>query len=79
MERISPVPTTRAPAETFTGDVWFDVLCPVEGEGRMRVNTVRLSPRACREGDDTAWGDLVTDTEYDAAYDTEYDAALAQL
>lgn len=43
-------PTTKGPAERFTGDVWFDVVAKGEEPSRLRVNTVRFSP-----GARTAW------------------------
>jgi quercetin dioxygenase-like cupin family protein len=43
-------PTTKGPAEMFTGDVWFDVLAQGEAPSRLRVNLVRFSP-----GARTAW------------------------
>src|SRR5436853_6198181 len=43
-------PTTKGPADLFTGDVWFDVIARGEGESRLRVNSVRFSPCAR-----TAW------------------------
>jgi quercetin dioxygenase-like cupin family protein len=42
--------TTKGPGEWFTGDVWFDVIAPVEGPQQGRVNSVRFSP-----GARTAW------------------------
>ncbi len=42
-------PTVRGPADTFTGDVWFDVVAGADYR-RMRVNTVRFAP-----GARTAW------------------------
>lgn len=43
MELTPKPPTTKAPAETFTGDAWFDVIA--KGD-RMRVNVVRFAPGA---------------------------------
>lgn len=43
MELTPKPPTTKAPAETFTGDAWFDVIA--KGD-RMRVNLVRFAPGA---------------------------------
>ena len=40
-------PSTKGPAEMFTGDVWFDVIAQRE---RLRVNLVRFAP-----GARTAW------------------------
>jgi len=39
-------PTVKAPAETFTGDAWFDVLARGDEPSRIRVNTVRFAPGA---------------------------------
>jgi quercetin dioxygenase-like cupin family protein len=50
MELLTQQPTTQGPAELFTGNVYFDVLARGEGESRLRVNTVRFTPRAR-----TAW------------------------
>lgn len=46
MEFITPQPTTKAPAEYFTGDVWFDVIYTGQEPSRMRANMVRFSPGA---------------------------------
>ena len=50
MEKLPQQPTTKGPAERFTGDVWFDVVAKGEEPSRLRVNTVRFSP-----GARTAW------------------------
>ena len=50
MEIQPKQPSTKGPAEMFTGDVWFDVIAKGEEPSRMRVNTVRFSP-----GARTAW------------------------
>jgi quercetin dioxygenase-like cupin family protein len=50
VELLTKQPTTKGPAEMFTGDVYFDVIARGEGQSRMRVNTVRFSPCAR-----TAW------------------------
>jgi quercetin dioxygenase-like cupin family protein len=50
VELVTKVPTTKGPAELFTGDVWFDVIARGDEESRMRVNAVRFSPCAR-----TAW------------------------
>jgi quercetin dioxygenase-like cupin family protein len=39
-------PTTKAPAETFTGDAWYDVIARGEDPSRLRVNVVRFAPGA---------------------------------
>ena len=44
---ITPLPpTTKGPATTFTGDVWFDVLAAPPEPARLRVNAVRFAPGA---------------------------------
>ena len=50
MELQSKQPTAKGPAETFTGDVWFDVITRGDDYARMRVNVVRFAP-----GARTAW------------------------
>ena len=50
MELLPKQPSTKGPAERFTGDVWFDVVARGEAPSRVRVNTVRFAPRAR-----TAW------------------------
>ncbi len=39
-------PTAKAPAETFAGDAWFDVIAHGELRSRIRVNVVRFAPGA---------------------------------
>ena len=46
MEIQPKQPTTKAPAERFTGDAWVDVIARGEGASRVRVNVVRFAPRA---------------------------------
>ena len=50
MEIVKQQPTGKGPAEWFTGDVWFDVICAGKAPSRMRVNMVRFAP-----GARTAW------------------------
>ena len=50
MELLPKQPSTKGPAEKFTGDVWFDVIARGEGSSRIRVNLVRFTP-----GARTAW------------------------
>ena len=50
MEIQTKPATVKGPAETFTGDVWFDVITRGEDYPRMRVNVVRFAP-----GARTAW------------------------
>ena len=38
MELVSPRDTSKAPAEWFTGDVWWDVLYAGQDPSRMRVS-----------------------------------------
>jgi hypothetical protein len=41
-------PTTKGPAELFTGDVHFDVIARGEEPSRLRVNLVRFAPGRAR-------------------------------
>jgi quercetin dioxygenase-like cupin family protein len=50
MEFLDKQPSTTAPAEWFTGAVWFDVIVPLDGRARGRCNSVHFSP-----GARTAW------------------------
>jgi quercetin dioxygenase-like cupin family protein len=43
-------PSTKGPADMFTGDVWFDVIARGEEPSRVRVNAVHFAP-----GARTAW------------------------
>ncbi|MGI5502264.1 (R)-mandelonitrile lyase [Lentzea sp. CA-135723] len=46
MELVKPSGTTKAPADWFTGDVWWDVVHAGQDPSRMRVNLVRFAPGA---------------------------------
>lgn len=46
MELVTKQPTIKAPAETFTGDAWLDVIARGEEPSRIRVNVVRFAPGA---------------------------------
>lgn len=50
MEQVPKAPTTKAPADWFTGDVYYDVIVRGDEPSRIRVNTVRFTP-----GARTAW------------------------
>jgi quercetin dioxygenase-like cupin family protein len=50
MELVPKQPTTKGPADRFTGEVWFDVVASGVEPSRIRVTTVRFSP-----GARTAW------------------------
>ncbi|MDQ0821255.1 quercetin dioxygenase-like cupin family protein [Arthrobacter sp. V4I6] len=50
MEIQAKQPSTKGPADMFTGDVWFDVIARGEEPSRLRVNAVRFAP-----GARTAW------------------------
>ncbi|WP_120522641.1 (R)-mandelonitrile lyase [Arthrobacter celericrescens] len=50
MELQSKTPSTKGPADMFTGDVHFDVIAKGEAPSRLRVNLVRFAP-----GARTAW------------------------
>ena len=46
MELLTKPPTTRGPAEMFTGEVWFDVIARSADTSRIRAATVRFAPCA---------------------------------
>lgn len=46
MEFTQQQPSSKAPADWFTGDVWWDVVHAGQEPSRMRVNMVRFSPGA---------------------------------
>ena len=46
MQRLAGQPTTKAGADHFTGDAWYDVIAHGEEPSRMRVNVVRFAPGA---------------------------------
>ena len=55
MEILPKSPSTKGPAQMFTGDVWFDVIARGEAPSRVRVNTVRFAPCARTPGTRTRW------------------------
>ncbi|GAA3105163.1 (R)-mandelonitrile lyase [Streptosporangium carneum] len=50
MKLIEQPPTSKAPADMFTGDAWWDVIYRGEEPSRARANVVRFAP-----GARTAW------------------------
>ena len=50
MERRPKQPTTKGPAEWFTGDVWIDPIAQGEPPSQLNVGSVHFSP-----GARTAW------------------------
>jgi quercetin dioxygenase-like cupin family protein len=46
MELVKQTSTSKAPADWFTGDVWWDVIYAGQEPSRMRVNLVRFAPGA---------------------------------
>jgi len=46
MEILPDRPTTKAPAETFTGDAWLDPIVRGEAPSRVRAAMVRFAPGA---------------------------------
>jgi quercetin dioxygenase-like cupin family protein len=63
MEIQPEQPTAKAPAETFTGDAWLDVIARGEGESRIRVSVVRFAPGARNAWHAHAVGQTVHVTE----------------
>jgi hypothetical protein len=43
MEIQPKQPTVKAPAETFAGDAWYDVIARGTEPSRVRVNVVRFA------------------------------------
>jgi quercetin dioxygenase-like cupin family protein len=46
MEILPTRPTAKAPAETFTGDAWIDMIVRGEAPSRLRAAIVRFAPGA---------------------------------
>lgn len=46
MELAKPTPITKAPADRFTGEVWWDVVQPDGPPSRERAGLVRFAPGA---------------------------------
>ena len=63
MEIQSKQPTVKAPAETFIGDAWLDVIVRGEGPSRVRVSVVRFAPGARNAWHAHAVGQTVHVTE----------------
>jgi quercetin dioxygenase-like cupin family protein len=62
--RIQPKrPTVKAPADTFTGDAWLDVIARGEEPSRIRVSVVRFAPGARNAWHAHAVGQTVHVTE----------------
>ena len=63
MLRLHRQPTTKAPANTFSGDAWFDVIVRGEEPSRVRVSVVRFAPGARNAWHAHAVGQTVHVTE----------------
>ncbi|MFD5270469.1 cupin domain-containing protein [Streptomyces sp. NPDC058335] len=59
MAFIKQQPSSKAPANWFTGDVWWDVIVAGEEQSRMRANLVRFSPGARTIGRSHALGETL--------------------
>jgi quercetin dioxygenase-like cupin family protein len=46
VEILAKQASVKGPAETFTGDAWYDVIGQGEAPSRLRVNIVRFAPGA---------------------------------
>jgi len=55
--------TVKAPAETFTGDAWFDVIVRGEAPSRVRVSVVHFAPGARNAWHSHAMGQTLHVTE----------------
>jgi quercetin dioxygenase-like cupin family protein len=56
-------PTVKAPADTFTGDAFIDVIARGEEPSRIRVNLVRFAPGARNAWHTHAMGQTLQITE----------------
>jgi len=56
-------PSVKAPAETFTGDAWYDVIARGTEPSRIRVNVVRFAPGARNARHSHARGQTLNVTE----------------
>ena len=63
MQKQPNQPTTKAPADTFTGDAWLDVIVRGEEPSRVRVSVVRFAPGARNAWHAHALGQTVHVTE----------------
>ncbi len=63
MEILRKQPTVKAPADTFTGDAWFDVIVRGQAPSRVRVNVVRFAPGARNAWHSHAVGQTLRVTE----------------
>ena len=63
MQILRKPPTTKAPAETFTGDAWVDTVVRGEEPSRIRVAIVRFAPAARNAWHVRAMGQTVHVTE----------------
>jgi quercetin dioxygenase-like cupin family protein len=63
MKILPKQPTAKAPAETFSGDVWLDYIVRGEEPSRVRVAVVRFSPGARNAWHSHAVGQTVHVTE----------------
>jgi quercetin dioxygenase-like cupin family protein len=63
MDILSKQPTVKAPADTFTGDAWVDVIAKGEEPSRIRVNVVRFAPGARNAWHSHAMGQTLHVTE----------------
>jgi quercetin dioxygenase-like cupin family protein len=63
MQLQAKQPTVKAPADTFTGDAWYDTLVRGEEPSRIRVAVVRFAPGARNAWHAHAVGQTVHVTE----------------
>lgn len=63
MQILKKQPTVKAPAETFTGDAWHDVIARGQEPSRIRVSVVRFAPGARNAWHAHAVGQTVHVTE----------------
>jgi quercetin dioxygenase-like cupin family protein len=63
MDILPTLPSTKGPAQIFTGDVWFDQIVPMDGPQQGRCNAVHFGPGARTAWHSHANGQLLHVTE----------------
>ena len=63
MEVLNKPPSIKGPAETFTGDVWIDIIVRADEPSRLRVAAVHFAPCARTDWHTHALGQTLFVTE----------------
>ncbi|HEY5516609.1 MAG TPA: hypothetical protein VIK12_10435 [Pengzhenrongella sp.] len=62
MQKLPTQPTVKAPAETFTGDAWYDVIARAAAPDHFMTHLAIWEAPA--EGPESEWGEHVSEAEY---------------